>query len=178
MRALALLDEGGVDAWVFADGGWFLRDPGGAKVDREAQTVGFGPTAVDGFGMMLERVDKLVGVSDDPARLSSIEAEARTRLGRVANVERSQPYYLDITHPLANKGQAVRALAGRLNVDLRQTAVIGDMTNDIAMFRVAGLSIAMGQAPAAVKAEADAVTGSNEEEGFVAAVDRLVIPRA
>ena len=177
-RTLTLLLARGVDAWVFADGAWFLRDPDGSNVARERLTVGFDPTTVEAFERVIDRIDKIVGVSDDHARLSVTEAELRHLLGAAANVERSQPYYLDITHPQANKGEAVRALARMIGVPLSQTAVIGDMTNDIAMFRVAGFSIAMGQSPLSVKAEADAVTGSNEDNGLAEAVDRLVLPRA
>jgi len=52
--------------------------------------------------------------------------------------------------------------------------VIGDMPNDLPMFARAGLSIAMGQAPEAVKAAADVVTASNEEDGVAAAIDRVL----
>jgi hydroxymethylpyrimidine pyrophosphatase-like HAD family hydrolase len=65
-----------------------------------------------------------------------------------------------------------------MGVDPTRTAVIGDMSNDVAMFRVAGFSIAMGQAPDAVKAEADATTAANTDEGFALAVESLVLPRA
>ena len=177
-RALALLAERGVDAWVFADGAWLLRDPQGPKVERERRTVGFDPVVVDDFGPVLGRIDKIVGVSDDPRALSALEAEARAGLTGAANVERSQAYYLDITHPEANKGEAVRAMAKMLGVDLGETAVIGDMTNDVAMFQVAGFSVVMGQSPREVKAAADVVTRSNARDGFAHAVDRFVLPRA
>lgn len=49
---------------------------------------------------------------------------------------------------------------------------------DVAMFKVAGYAIAMGQAPDPIKAHADAVTGPNAENGFATAVDRWVLPRA
>ncbi|MEJ0064454.1 MAG: HAD hydrolase family protein [Caulobacteraceae bacterium] len=51
------------------------------------------------------------------------------------------------------------------------------MTNDIAMFRVAGFAIAMGQSPDAVKAEARGLTATNTDDGFAKAVASLVLPR-
>jgi Cof subfamily protein (haloacid dehalogenase superfamily) len=176
-RTLALLDAQGVEAFVFADDAWLLRDPNGAKVERERRTVGFDPTVVTGFDAVIARIDKIVGVSDDPAPLDVAEAALRATLGGAANIERSQPYYLDITHPRANKGDAVRTLAGRLGFALAETVVLGDMSNDVAMFRVAGFAIAMGQAPAAVQAAAQAVTGPNTADGFAEAVRTLVLPR-
>jgi len=176
-RTLALLERRGIEVFVFADDAWLLRDAHGVKTDLERRTVGFEPTVVDGFEALLDRIDKIVGVSDDPGQLDVAETDLRQALGTSANIERSQAYYLDITHPLANKGEAVRALAARIGADLAQTVVLGDMTNDVAMFRVAGFAIAMGQAPLAVKAQAEAVTLANSEDGFAHAVRTLVLPR-
>jgi len=175
---LTLLAKRGIDAWVYAAGDWRLRDPTGPKVGLERLTLGFGPTQVDGFEDVIDRIDKIVGVSDDHVRLAQVESEARQLLGVAAAIQRSQAYYLDVTHPLANKGAAVGALCRRIGVDLGRTAVIGDMFNDVAMFAPAAFSIAMGQSPAAVKHSADAVTLANTEDGFAFAVERLVLPRA
>jgi Cof subfamily protein (haloacid dehalogenase superfamily) len=174
-RMLALLADRKVDAWVFADGNWLLRDPAGTHVPRERRTVGFDPTVVQGFDDVIDRIDKLVGVSADFALLAQVEAEAQAQMGHEAAIILSQPAYLDVTHSLANKGDGVAALCERIGVDLARTAVIGDMFNDVAMFARAGFSIAMGQAPDAVKAEASVVTGANTEEGFAAAVDRFLL---
>ena len=64
----------------------------------------------------------------------------------VVTAARSQPYYLDVTHPEANKGGVVMTLAKMLNLQLGEIATIGDMPNDIPMFEKGGVSIAMGQA--------------------------------
>jgi Cof subfamily protein (haloacid dehalogenase superfamily) len=177
-RALVMLAERRISAWVFADGDWWLGDPNGPDVARERHTVGFDPRVAEDFEAVIARIDKIVGVSDDPDLLEQVEAEAKAQIGASAAIERSQPYYLDMTAPRANKGDAVVALCAMLGLDLARTAVIGDAFNDVAMFGKAGFSIAMGQAPAAVKARADAVTASNTAEGFAHAVSALVLPRA
>jgi Cof subfamily protein (haloacid dehalogenase superfamily) len=177
-RMLALLTERRVPAWVFADGDWLVRDALGAAVLRERRGLGFAPKLVDGFGAVLGRIDKIVGVSEDEALLGRLEGEAHAVIGGAAAITRSQRRHLDVTHPLANKGEAVRALGARLGVDTRRVAVIGDSFNDVPMFVRAGLSIAMGQGPAAVRAQASAVTLSNAEDGFAQAVARLILPRA
>lgn len=176
-QALAALDRRGVDAFVFADNAWLLRDASAPHVERERHTVGFDPAVVAGFDAVIERIDKLVAVSEDSAELDALEAELRPLLAGQANIERSQPYYLDLTHRLANKGEAVKLLGQRIGYDLAHTVVLGDMTNDVAMFRVAGFAIAMGQSPAAVKAQAQAVSRANTEDGFAFAVRTLVLPR-
>lgn len=176
-RALEVLAARSMQVWMFADDLWLVKDGAGENVPRERRTVGFDPTVVGGFDAFIERIDKLVAVSSDFPALDAAEAELRAALAGLANIERSQPYYLDLTHPKANKGEAVKALAARLGVDLSRTVVIGDMTNDVSMFRVAGFSVAMGQSPPEVKAAAAAVTGPNTSDGFADAVEKLVIPR-
>jgi Cof subfamily protein (haloacid dehalogenase superfamily) len=177
VATLDLLRRAGVQPWVFVDDAWLLADRDGPNVERERRTVGFDPTLVRGFATVIGRVDKIVAASNDYALLDRVEAELRSALGAGANVERSQAYYVDVTHPLANKGEAVRAIAAHVGVDLADTVVIGDMTNDIAMFRVAGFSIAMGQAPERVQGEASAMTAANSDDGFAKAVASLVLPR-
>jgi Cof subfamily protein (haloacid dehalogenase superfamily) len=177
-RALQLLAGREIDAWVFADDTWRLRRPDGPKVPRERRTVGFDPIAVDSFDDVIGRIDKIVGVSDDLARLAAVEAEAQILLAGAAVAQRSQPYYLDVTPLDADKGHAVREICAFAGVTAARTAVIGDMSNDLAMFRVAGFSIAMGEAPDEVKAQASATTAPNTDDGFAHAVTRLILPRA
>jgi len=92
-----------------------------------------------------------------------------------ASVARSQPDYLDITHPLANKGVALSKLAKLLALPLEEIAVIGNGGNDIAMFERSGLSIAMRNAGPEVRRAADFVTGSNREDGFATAIERFIL---
>lgn len=175
---LKLLAGHGVDAWLFARGEWWLRDPDGPKVSLERRTVGFDPQVVADFEPVIGEVNKLVAVGEDEDLIARLETEAQLLLGERATVDRSQPYYLDVTHPEANKGHAVRALCRLIGQDQRGLAVIGDMGNDLPMFPEAALSIAMGQSPQSVADAADAVTSPNTEDGFARAVRELVLPRA
>jgi hydroxymethylpyrimidine pyrophosphatase-like HAD family hydrolase len=83
-----------------------------------------------------------------------------------------------VTHPLANKGTVVETLSKLLNIPSAQIATMGDMPNDVLMFRKSGFSIAMGNASDEVKAQASAVTDSNENEGFAKAVRKFVLRSA
>ncbi len=92
---------------------------------------------------------------------------------------RSQLYYLDVTPHGTNKGTAVAALCRRLGVAPAQLITLGDMENDVPMFRAAGFSIAMGNASDAVKRQASAAAAlTNDADGFADAVERLILPRA
>lgn len=175
---LDLFSRRAVDAWIFADDAWLLRDPVGLYVEDHRRTVGFDPVVVPNFDNVIDRIDKIVDISSQPTLLAEVVAEARVLLRGQVTVDLSRASFLDFTHREANKGRAVQSICAILGVDVKQTAVIGDMTNDVSMFDVAGFSIAMGQAPDAVKAHADAVTGSNADEGFADAVARFVLPHA
>lgn len=165
----------GLDVWVYTEDGWCVRDAKGPHVAREAFILQFEAKVVAAFGPKLAaRAFKIVGVSDDFDRVAAAEAKAAAALGDEVSATRSAPHFLDVTHPLANKGQVVGALARHLGLTAAQIATIGDMPNDVLMFRQGGYAIAMGNASDAVKAEADAVTASNEDDGFAEAVRRLL----
>jgi Cof subfamily protein (haloacid dehalogenase superfamily) len=174
-RAVNHLDTHDVQVWVFAGQDWLVRDSDGPYVGFEERTVGFRPTIVADFGPALDIAAKIVGVSKDFERLAQCERDVRAALSDQATVARSQSYYLDITHPLANKGVALSEIAKLLAVPLAEIAVIGDGGNDVAMFERSGLSIAMGNASSEVRQAADFVTDSNRDDGFANAVERFIL---
>jgi Cof subfamily protein (haloacid dehalogenase superfamily) len=176
-RTVEMLQRHGADVWVYDADAWFVQDAKGAHVEREAWILKFGPEEVSAFSeKVLDQAIKIVGVSDDPAVMAACEADAPIVLDDSVAASRSASYFLDVTHPEANKGHVVDVLARRLGLDRRQIATIGDMPNDVLMFRQSGFSIAMGNASDAVKAEASAVTASNEDEGFAKAVEDVLLP--
>jgi Cof subfamily protein (haloacid dehalogenase superfamily) len=171
-----LLDDRGLDVWVYRRGEWYVRDPDAPHVDRERATVAFDPAVTGDLAGKLDAAVKIVGVSDDHELMARAEEETRRLDGRVSAV-RSQPYYLDVTHPDANKGHVVRFLSRRLAVPPERIATIGDMPTDVSMFQAAGVGIAMGNADPDVQAKARFVAPSNAEEGFARAVEDLLLPR-
>jgi Cof subfamily protein (haloacid dehalogenase superfamily) len=173
--AVDMLSARGAQSWIFAGPNLLVRDSDAPYVGLEERTVRFRPTVVEEFGSALEVAAKIVGVSADFDLLARCEREVGAALAGQASVVRSQPYYLDITHPLANKGVALSALATQFSVPPADIAVIGDGGNDVAMFERSGLSIAMGNASPLVQRAADFVTDTNREEGFANAVDRFIL---
>ena len=103
-------------------------------------------------------------------------SDVQVELGGQASAARSQPYYLDVTNPQANKGDVVDFLSRSLRIPAEGIATIGDMPNDVMMFEKSGLSIAMGNASPEVQAQANFVTLSNEEDEFAHAMERFVLP--
>jgi hypothetical protein len=174
-RAVAALAAGGADIWVFAGDDWLLRDPEGPCVPLERYTVEFDPLVVADFGPALDRAAKIVGVSEDHPALARLAGATAADLGAAASVARSQPYYLDVTPPRANKGDGIRALSRLTGVPPEEIAVLGDGENDVPMFQAAGFAVAMGNAAAEVQAAADAVTAGNDADGFAKAVARWIL---
>src|SRR5262249_39684356 len=117
----------------------------------------------------------IVGISDDHDKVQRCEAEAQAAFGQHATANRSQPYYLDITHKDANKGAVVEFLSRHLEVPAAEIATIRDQPNDVLMFKPSCFSIAMGNASDQVKATASVTTDSYNDEGFAKAMERFVL---
>src|SRR6202166_2127912 len=173
-RSLRVLDEFGVDIWLFTPDLWLTRRPDGEYVPHEKRAIRADPTIVADFAPYSSVACKIVGSSADAALLQRCENAMQQALGTQATAVRSQSYYLDVTPPGCDKGTFVQAMAKRLDISTDAVATIGDMQNDLAMFKKSGVSIAMGNATDDVKKLATHVTGSNEDEGFAGAIDVIL----
>ena len=172
---IAMIGEHKLDAWLYSGSEWLVRDKDAPHVDRELKTVQFPPVVVGDFEDRLKDAIKIVGVSDDHERIEECAKTIKDRFGSAISSALSQPYYLDVTHPRANKGSVVEELVERLKIPASEIATIGDMPNDVDMFIKGGLSIAMGNASQAVKDQADVVTADCDHEGFAEAVERYLL---
>lgn len=189
-RVIQIIESHRLDVWIYRGNDWFVHERHGPHVDREEWTVKFSPTVVPSFDNLLDDVAKIVGVSDDLDAVARCEADTQREFsdqvhcragassggGEYISAARSQPYYLDVTHPRANKGAVVERLSELLSIPTSEIATIGDMLNDVPMFERSGLSIAMGNASTEVQQRAQYLTTSYEDEGFANAVERFVLP--
>ena len=174
-QAVDLIRQHGMDAWVYSGNDWLITTLKAPHVEREAWTVKFQPKVVTDFTDALKQAAKIVGVSDDHAKVQGCEADAQAAFGDRATAARSQPYYLDVTHHDANKGAVVDYLTQKLGIPAGEIATIGDQPNDVLMFKRSGFSIAMGNASDQVKAQASATTDSYNDEGFAKAMERFIL---
>src|SRR5215471_12498428 len=165
-----------MDAWLYTDKDWFVRALGAYRVGREQKTVQFPPKVVPTFDGLFDRVAKIVGISQDYDAVARCEKDVQERCGASVSAARSQPFYLDVTHPKANKGEVVVMASEFGKIPTQEIATIGDMPNDVTMFNKSGVSIAMGNASPEVQRAATYVTASNEEEGFARAVEDFILP--
>jgi hypothetical protein len=174
IESLALFARHGIDAWIFTSHDWIIHRDDGRYVPHEQQTIQADPILVRNADPYLDSACKVVGVSEDFSLLARCETELQALLGSDAHAARSQDYYLDVTPPGYDKGSFVTTMSKRLNIPPQAIATIGDMSNDLPMFRASGTSFAMGNASDAVKAQATNVTASNADDGFAKAVASIL----
>ena len=173
-NTIDLLGQFEVDIWLFTSDRWLVRNGNGPYVAHEGRTIRAEPTIVTDFSPYLAAACKIVGSSTDAELLQDCEAAAQEALGTQATAVRSQSYYLDITSPGVDKGTFVQFMARRLGIPTNAVATIGDMQNDLPMFRHSGMSFAMGNATEDVKQAATHVTASNDDEGFAKAMEMIL----
>jgi transaldolase len=173
-----MIQAHGLEIFLFRSTDWYVRSLDAPRVARETSTIQRPPVVVPNFDGVLTRVVKIVGVSEDYPRVEACEAAVQKHFGTQVSAARSQPYYLDVTHPSANKGVVIERLSRYLKIPMEHIAVLGDQPNDVLMFKKSGLSIAMGNASDEVKGQANFVTTSYEEEGFANAVEKFILPHA
>jgi Cof subfamily protein (haloacid dehalogenase superfamily) len=173
-----LIGSFGLDVWVYRGADWYVPDPKGSHVAQESATVRFDPKVMTSLDGLTSNVAKLVGVSNDLDAVARASSAAHDKFGDHVSAARSQPYYLDVTHPDANKGAVARYLSEKYSIPPEAIATIGDQPNDVLMFAHSGLSIAMGNASLEVKHSARRVTTSDTDEGFANAVEKFVLPRS
>ena len=118
---------------------------------------------------------KCMLVSDDEAALVALEEHWKKRLSGVLDVFRSEPFFLEVVPCSVDKANTLGARLEHLGVNREEEMAIGDGTCDVAMLQLAGMGVAMGQAPDSVKACADYITASNEEDGVAAAVEKMIL---
>lgn len=112
---------------------------------------------------------------ESPEYLNTLQGELRTLFGDRAHIAKSKEVYLEVTHPEANKGNALLHLAEKLGIDRSEIIGIGDNHNDLELITTAGLGIAMGNAVKELKDSADYISLTNNEEGVLHAIEKFVL---
>ena len=87
----------------------------------------------------------------------------------------SQTYNIELNAAAASKGNALTILCRHLNIDIQKTMAFGDGGNDISMLLAAGYAVAMANGTDEIKAVADYVTQSNDEDGVARAIEKLIL---
>ena len=111
----------------------------------------------------------------DPQRSEQYMKELQVMFGDSASVMRSEAFFIEITARRIDKARTLERVIGPIGISQINTICCGDAFNDISMVKYGGLGIAMGNAKPEVKAVADYITSSNEEDGIAEVVERFVL---
>lgn len=114
----------------------------------------------------------------EPHRAAVLERELQERCGDKADIYRSDPYFIEIMPQGVDKGAALEKLLGILGKSWEDVVCCGDGFNDISMIKRAGTGVAMANAQPEVRAAADYVAPSNDEDGLVWVIDRFVLGKS
>ena len=135
----------------------------------------------------VEEVGDLVAfLPQDPMKILIIGPRASliTVYERIAglslgiNAVFSEETYLEILPEGSSKGTALAEMTRALGIPLEAVIAVGDNLNDLEMIRLAGLGVAMGNAPEELRAQAGYVTVTNDEEGLAEVIHRFILEEA
>jgi len=129
--------------------------------------------APDLAGLLVDDPNKIL-VIGRPPDVEALGAAVRAA-GLPVHAVTSEPTYLEILPPGISKGTALAALLAILELSPAEVVAVGDNWNDLEMIEAAGLGVAMGHAPAGVRARADFVCGTAEEDGVREVIERFVL---
>ncbi len=175
-EALALLRrEGQAQVHLYLNDRVYVERPD-PVTEAYAADDGVSVEVVPAFEPLLAEDPHKLLVIGPPARMEALGRAVR-EVGMPVHAVQSEPHYLEILPAGVSKGTALRAVLAALGVPAEEVIAVGDNWNDLEMIEAAGLGVAMGHAPAGVRARADHVCGTSEEEGFRQVIERFVLGR-
>jgi len=153
---------------------FYVTDKNGFKVDYECKNNNMVCSEVGNLADFLTFAPIKILMSVQPEQLKAVQQQIADFLPESLTVVQTAPFYLEVIPRVINKGQGIRDICGVLGIDTEEVISFGDAENDIPMLRAAGMGVAMGNAAEAVKAAADMVTLTNNEDGIAAALEKLL----
>ena len=153
---------------------FYVTDRNGYKVDYECRNNNMSCVEVENLADFLQFAPVKILMSVDPAAIPGVQALIAQLLPADLAVVQTAAFYLEVIPRAIDKGRGLVQICRALGLRPAEVIAFGDAENDIPMLRTAGVGVAMGNADAAVKAAADRVTRSNNEDGIAAALEELL----
>lgn len=153
---------------------FYVTDAAGYKVDYECKNNAMECSVVEDLEKFLTFAPVKILMSVQPEQLAAVQEKIAAFLPETLTVVQTAPFYLEVIPKTINKGQGIRDICAVLGIKTEQVVAFGDAANDIPMLQAAGVGVAMGNAADAVKAAADMVTLSNNDDGIHAALENIL----
>lgn len=172
-KIIEYADEIGIYFQLYLDGEYCFpkHTP---YVDLYASFCGFMGTEMPYLRRLPDLTSPKVIFIDEPDRILTLQPQAMRRFPQLKLV-RSKPHYLEFNNPTANKGTAVEFVAKKYGIDRSEVIAIGDSQIDLSMISYAGLGVAVANGLDEVKAKADYVAPSNDDEGVAHVIEKFVL---
>jgi hypothetical protein len=166
----------GVAILSYKDESIVIEEPN-EYADIEATITGLPMQIVDQFkATITEPVVKAMMLAH-PDVLVNVEQTLVKEVGEEVSVFRSKPFFLEFTALNVTKGTSLHQLTQKLGIAAEEVIAIGDSYNDITMIEFAGLGVAMGNAPDAIKEIANHVTDTNNNDGVAQVVEDFILSK-
>ena len=153
---------------------FYVTDRNGYKVDYECRNNNMSCVEVENLADFLQFAPVKILMSVDPGQIAAVQRQIAALLPEDLTVVQTAAFYLEVIPRAIDKGRGLVQICRALGLRPAEVIAFGDAENDIPMLRTAGVGVAMGNADAAVKAAADRVTRSNNEDGIAAALEELL----
>ena len=177
-QASSFARDRGVDAFSYNSVGILTENPEGEWLQKEVYNCGRPLIYTDCLEESLIKAKiethKLV-ITASHEDLLKIKGDLEKLLGDHAWVFFSEPHFLEVTPPGIDKATSLTWLCGHLGIRPEEVIACGDSGNDISMLKFAGVGVAVGNALPEVKAVADCVVASNDEDGVAEAVEQHIL---
>lgn len=170
--------KNGFGFFTYRDNQLITTQPENNHIREEAELNGLEIVAVDNLSTAVDFFPhKCVLVSDDETALVGLKDYWRKRLAGSLDVYRSESFFLEIVPVYIDKGNTLGVLIEMLGIKAEDILAIGDGRRDFSMLQLAGFGVAMGNAQDSIKACADYITESNDNDGVAAAIQKFIIAR-
>lgn len=166
----AYAEENGHALLGYAGNEIITEMPDDQYVKEESRINKMNIRKVDNLFESLEPHPTKLLMTGDPTLMLKAEEELVEKLGDRMDIFRSAPFFLELVPKGIDKAKSLTRLLTKINLTPADLIAFGDGYNDLSMLKLAGMGVAMENAAPEVRAEADYVTLSNEEDGVAAAL--------
>ena len=170
-----LADNLGVNILAFSPTRGLITPKHNTYTDYEAKLNNIEYSIVDFNQLEPDEAILKVMMIDEPELLSQAIAQLPNSLKMQYSMARSLPFFYEFMNPDSNKGMGMKALANHLNLTADEIICVGDAENDLQMIQFAGLGVAMENASAQLKASANYICASNDQDGVAEVFEKFVL---
>ncbi|WP_282918199.1 Cof-type HAD-IIB family hydrolase [Porphyromonas macacae] len=164
----------GVNFLTYADHRVVSENVNDPYIKEEAEKNNMPTLEVPNILDFIKKAPAKCMIAGEPAQMDTLEALIKQQLPGLVTVTRSAMAFIELAPWNIHKKQSIAALLDKLDYNRQELIAVGDSYHDVEMIQYAGLGVAVSNAKEAVKACADYVTMSNEEDGIAHMIEKFV----